>query len=99
MEGECPGAERHGDNCRGGGRGGGGGKCPRGVVVMIHLRYSAAVEQPLQKAQKEKSFLVESFDDLQACWLRLHECGWRCCENVCLSSFCTSERASGKSIM
>ena len=40
----------------------------------------------------------ESLDNLQAWRLRFHGCGWKWCEKVCLSSFCTGGRVIGKSI-
>ena len=75
---------------------GGGGVNARGGSCSDTSEILWAIEKPLQK---EKSLLMKSFDYLQACRLRFHECGWKCCVKVCLSSFCTSERASGKSIM
>ena len=52
IEGECPRAERHGDNCGGVGNRlgeGGGGVMPEGVVVLIPLRYSEPLSNHFRK--------------------------------------------------
>ena len=59
----------------------------------LSLRYS----EPLGNRFRKSSLLVESLDNLQAWRLRSHGCGWKWCEKVCLSSFCTGGRVIGKS--